>query len=64
MKSPELMSLKLKLEEWEVWRERLKEKLIELLGGFPEKSSIGARNSGKKEFEDYTREKIIFNECT
>jgi len=49
------------LEEWEAWREGLKEKLIELLGGFPERVPLEPEIVEKKEFEDYTREKIIFN---
>lgn len=44
-----------------LWQKRVRTKLVELLGGFPQ-SRVALRPSvlEKKEFKDYTREKILF----
>ena len=49
------------LEEWREWRRSLKEKLIELLGGFPERIDLSPEVVEKKDFNEYKREKIIFD---
>ncbi|HHV80380.1 TPA: acetylxylan esterase [bacterium] len=49
------------VEEWKVWRESLKEKLIELLGGFTDRIPLEPEVLERKEFKDYTRERVIFN---
>lgn len=49
------------LEEWKIWREGLKEKLVELLGRFPDRVPLEAEILEKKEFDNYIRERIIFN---
>jgi dienelactone hydrolase len=44
-----------------LWQKRVRGKVIDLLGGFPQKrSALQAKVLDKKEFKDYTREKIIF----
>lgn len=43
------------------WQKRVRRKLTELLGGFPAtRSPLQPRSLEKKEFDGYTREKIIF----
>jgi hypothetical protein len=42
------------------WQRRLRRKLAELVGGFPEPCPIRAEVSETKEFEHYTRETILF----
>ncbi|PMQ01733.1 MAG: acetylxylan esterase [Dictyoglomus sp. NZ13-RE01] len=48
-------------EDWEYWRKNLREKLLELLGLPLEKVPLEGEVVEKKEFEDYIREKVIFN---
>jgi dienelactone hydrolase len=48
-------------EEWLNWRENFRLKLVELLGGFPERCVFNLRVLNTKDFEDYKRELIIFN---
>jgi len=61
-KSPRILEFKAQsTEEWKEWKEALKEKLIELLGGFSERVELLPEIVDKKEFEDYVRERIIFN---
>lgn len=44
-----------------LWQKRVRGKVIELLGGLPQKrSALQAKVLEKKDFKDYTREKIIF----
>ncbi len=50
-------------EEWKDWREKLRKKIIELLGGFPEKIETNAKILEKREFNEYIREKIVFDSC-
>lgn len=49
------------LDEWKIWKDSLKEKLTELLGGFPERVELSPEIIEKKEFSEYTREKIVFD---
>lgn len=49
------------LDEWEDWKKRLREKIVELLGGFPEKIELKSCILERKEFEEYIREKVIFD---
>lgn len=49
------------MEEWQEWRTKLRKKLINLLGGFPDKSEFNLRVIERREFDEYFREKIIFN---
>lgn len=49
------------IEEWKEWRTFLKDKLIELLGGFPERIPLNPEILEKKEFDTYFRERIVFN---
>jgi dienelactone hydrolase len=44
-----------------LWQKRVRGKLVELLGGFPQKpGALQAKVLEKKDFKDYTREKIVF----
>lgn len=49
------------IKEWEEWRINLRKILIEVLGGFPDKSDFDLEVIERKEFEEYFREKISFN---
>lgn len=50
------------VEEWRKWREGLKEKLIELLGGFPEeKYPLNAEVLERVDEEGYVREKVVYD---
>lgn len=49
------------VDEWKVWREDLKKKLIELLSGFSERVPLEPEILERKEFKDYIRERVIFN---
>jgi len=49
------------IEEWKKWREDLKSKLIELLGGFPERVPLSGEVLERKEFDSYIRERIVFD---
>lgn len=49
------------IEDWKVWREGLRKKLVELLGGFPDRIPLEPEILERKEFKDYIREKVIFN---
>ncbi|MBC7319571.1 acetylxylan esterase [bacterium] len=49
------------VEEWKEWRVSLKNKLIELLGGFPERIPLEPEVLERKEFDAYFRERIVFN---
>lgn len=49
------------IEEWKEWRISLKDKLIELLGGFPERIPLEPEVLERKEFDTYFRERIVFN---
>ncbi|MCS7201952.1 MAG: alpha/beta hydrolase family protein [Dictyoglomus sp.] len=48
------------IEDWKIWREELRSKIKDLLGGFPEKIDLNSEILEKKEFNEYIREKIIF----
>ncbi len=50
-------------EEWKDWKEKLRRKIVELLGGFPEKVEINTKILEKKDFGEYIREKIVFDSC-
>lgn len=44
-----------------LWQKRVRGKIVELLGGFPQtRTALRAKVLEKKEFKDHTREKIIF----
>ncbi len=44
-----------------LWQKRVRTKVVELLGGFPQRRvALQATILEKKEFKDYTREKIVF----
>jgi dienelactone hydrolase len=44
-----------------LWQKRVRGKIVELLGGFPQtRTALRAQVLEKKEFKDHTREKIIF----
>jgi len=59
---PRLYEFKAKtIEEWKEWRGVLKNKLIELLGGFPDRIPLEAEVLERKEFDSYIRERIVFN---
>lgn len=47
--------------DFEQWRAQLKDKVIELLGGFPERVALEPQVLERKEFEDYIREKVAFH---
>jgi dienelactone hydrolase len=49
------------IEEWKNWHEDLKSKLIELLGGFPERVPLSGEVLERKEFDSYIRERIVFD---
>ncbi|MEN2984637.1 MAG: alpha/beta hydrolase family protein [Dictyoglomaceae bacterium] len=49
------------IEEWKIWREELRSKIKDLLGGFPEKIDLNSEILEKKEFNEYIREKIVFD---
>ncbi len=49
------------IEEWKEWRASLRDKLIDLLGGFPERISLDPEVLERKEFDAYFRERIVFN---
>lgn len=49
------------IEEWKEWRISLKDKLIELLGGFPERIPLEPEVLERREFDTYFRERIVFN---
>lgn len=49
------------LEEWQVWRDNLRDKIRELLGGFPERTEFNAEVLEVKEYKEYVREKIVFD---
>ncbi|MGC8971357.1 MAG: alpha/beta hydrolase family protein [bacterium] len=49
------------IEEWKEWREALRNKLVELLGGFPDRVPLEAEVLEEREFDSYIRERIIFN---
>lgn len=49
------------IEEWKEWRISLKDKLIELLGGFPERILLEPEVLERKEFDTYFRERVVFN---
>ena len=46
--------------EAEVWQQQLRMKLIELLGGFPERTALNPRTLEIREFPQYRREKFFF----
>lgn len=46
--------------EAELWQQQLRAKLIDLLGGFPEKTPLHAQTLEVKTFPGYRREKLIF----
>lgn len=60
--SPRLMEFNATtLTEAVEWQQKLRSKLLELMGGFPEKPCpLNARILEIKEFPEYTREKLIF----
>lgn len=59
---PRLYEFKAKtIEEWKEWRASLRDKLIELLGGFPERIPLDPEVLERKEFDAYFRERIVFN---
>lgn len=48
--------------DWEVWKQGLKAKLIELLGGFPQdKGPLKPEVLERREGDDYWQEKVVFN---
>ncbi len=47
-------------EEWLARRPVVREKLIEALGGFPERTPLNARITGRIERDDYTIEKVVY----
>lgn len=49
------------IEEWKEWRDALKNKLIELLGGFPDRVPLEAEILERREFDSYIRERVVFN---
>jgi dienelactone hydrolase len=44
----------------EVWQKKLRAKVTELIGGFPQRTPLQPRILEKKEFPGYTRETIVF----
>ncbi len=46
--------------ELEAWQTALREKLIELLGGFPRRSPLQARTIDVRHFPQYSREQFVF----
>ncbi len=42
------------------WQKRMRRRLIDLLGGFPEKCALQPEIVERKEFDRYTREKVYF----
>ncbi|MCX7845919.1 MAG: alpha/beta hydrolase family protein [Dictyoglomaceae bacterium] len=49
------------IEEWKEWREKLRNKIIELLGKFPERTKLNSKILERKEFDRYIREKVTFD---
>lgn len=49
------------VEEWKEWKDNFRKTLITLLGNFPEKSEFNLRVLEKREYENYTLEKVKFN---
>ncbi len=49
-----------RLSEAHRWQRRLRRKLTELVGGFPEPCPLRAEVTDKQEFEHYTRETVLF----
>jgi|YelNatPaOPRAMG01_1025707.scaffolds.fasta_scaffold00582_17 cephalosporin-C deacetylase-like acetyl esterase len=49
------------IEEWKKWKFNLKNKLIELLGIYPEEIDLNPQILEEKNYDDYIREKVIFN---
>jgi len=50
------------VQGWQKWRDELKKKLIELLGGFPEeKCSLNAEIIGEVKMKGYVRQKVVFD---
>ena len=47
-------------KETEKWQKRLREKVVELLGGFPPRSALNARTLETRDFPAYRRERFIF----
>ncbi len=60
--TPRKLAFKAKTKaEAQTWQHELRAKVIELLGGFPaDKSPLNAQVLEKKEFPEYTREKVVF----
>ncbi|WP_231969003.1 alpha/beta hydrolase family protein [Thermoanaerobacterium sp. RBIITD] len=48
------------LSDFNQWKAELRKKLIELLGGFPERSPLEPQVIELKEFDNYTRKKVVF----
>src|SRR5947209_5676326 len=44
----------------ELWQQQLRAKLIELLGGFPERTALRPQNHEMREYPNYRRERLIF----
>jgi dienelactone hydrolase len=47
-------------QEAEIWQRELRTKLTELLGGFPERSTLAPRTLSVKHFPSYSREQFVF----
>src|ERR1700682_5401194 len=47
-------------KEAEKWQKRLREKVAELLGGFPPRSPLNATTLETRDFPAYRRERLIF----
>lgn len=48
------------VEQVKAWQQSAREKFLGALGGFPERTPLNARVTGRLEFPDYRVEKIIF----
>ncbi|MFH1744217.1 MAG: alpha/beta hydrolase family protein [bacterium] len=48
------------LDQAQIWQKRMSNRLIRLLGGFPEKVALEPETVEQQEFERYTREKVYF----
>src|ERR1700742_1612016 len=46
--------------EAEAWQKQLRAKLVELLGGFPQKTPLKAQTLAVRDFPTYRREKFAF----
>ena len=49
------------VDEWKTWHQSLKDKLEELLGGFPKRDPLEPQILETEDCCDYIREKVVFN---